>query len=53
MRKMQTNSGKLLDVNETSFEFAKSLGWTEVEVKANPAPKTAKGRKRGNSKNTD
>ena len=54
MHKMKTNSGQVVDVNETSFEFAKSLGWTEVKEQQKPIPKPAtKGRKRGNSKNTD
>lgn len=48
MHKFKTNSGEIVEVNQTSYEFALSLGWEEVKDK----PKT-KGRASGNSKNSN
>jgi len=50
MIKMQKPSGTIVEVNEKSLEYAKSLGWVEV---ADEQPKPKRGRKRGNSKNTN
>lgn len=49
MHKFKTNSGEIVEVNETSYKFALSLGWAEVKDK----PKTTKGRTSGNSKNSN
>lgn len=46
MHKFKTTAGHVVDVNETSYEFAKELGWEEV--KDEPKPKPTKGRKSGN-----
>lgn len=50
MHKFKTNSGQIVDVNETSYEFAKELGWTEIKDTPKPKPKAAK---RGNSTNSN
>lgn len=50
MHKFKTNSGQVVDVNESSYEFAKSLGWQEIKPESKPKPKA---RKRGNSTSTD
>ena len=52
MHKFKTNSGQIVEVNETSYEFAKGLGWSEVKDKPVKA-KSTKGRASGNRTNSN